>query len=74
VEEQDAATRSIAGNIREAAGYTQQLAETTQGVSSTSQQSGVASQEMLIVTRLVREQLELLSQKVVDLVNSLRQA
>jgi methyl-accepting chemotaxis protein len=74
VEEQDAATRGIAGNIREAAGYTQQLAETTQGVSSTSQQSGVASQDMLVVTRLVREQLELLSQKVVDLVNSLRQA
>ena len=74
VEEQDAATRGIAGNIHEAASYTQQLAETTQGVSGTSQQSGVASQEMLGATRLVREQLELLSQKVGALVTSLRQA
>jgi methyl-accepting chemotaxis protein len=74
VEEQDAATRGIAGNIREAANYTQRLVETTQNVSGTSQQAGEASYEMLGATRLVHEQLGLLSEKVNGLLQSLRQA
>jgi methyl-accepting chemotaxis protein len=74
VEEQDASTRGIANNIREAAGYTSQLAETTESVSNTSAQAGVASQEMLGACGLVHEQLELLSSKVNGLLSSLRAA
>jgi methyl-accepting chemotaxis protein len=74
VEQQDASTRGIANNIREAAGYTSQLAETTESVSGTSVQAGDASREMLSATELVHEQLELLSSKVNGLLSSLRQA
>ncbi|MFZ4125642.1 MAG: methyl-accepting chemotaxis protein [Rickettsiales bacterium] len=74
VEEQDASTRGIANNIREAAGYTNQLAETTESVSDTSVQAGDASRDMLRACSLVHEQLELLSDKVNGLLSSLRAA
>lgn len=74
VEEQDASTRGIANNIREAAANTSQLAETTESVSDTSVQAGEASREMLSACGLVHEQLELLSSKVNGLLSSLRQA
>ncbi|MBN8542723.1 MAG: hypothetical protein J0M34_00475 [Alphaproteobacteria bacterium] len=74
VEEQDASTRGIANNIREAAGYTNQLAETTESVSKTSVQAGDASRDMLSACSLVHEQLELLSEKVNGLLSSLKAA
>lgn len=72
IEEQDASTRGIADNIREAASLTSQLAGNVEVVTKSSAQAGEEANNMHSVCQLVREQSEALGTTVHDMVKSLR--
>lgn len=72
IEEQDASTRGIADNIREAASLTSQLAGNVEVVTKTSEKAGDEANTMHGVCVLVREQSEALGTTVHDMVKSLR--
>lgn len=74
VEEQDASTRGIAANIKEAASLTNQLAGNVEVVTEASQQAGEQATNMQRACANVREQSEALGSTVHEMLTSLRLA